>query len=280
MLGWCEKDLAASKATWKIVFTHIPAYDLGSHGSRWGHRDYLPIFRKHGVDLVLAGHTHSYQRFRPLFTKGVNESHPTTYVTTAGGGAPLHALVRDSALAAGAAEYHYMVFSVDDGRLTARAISSEGRQLDRFEIVKKDGKLDAAYLKSAIPEDDFDAVRKLVRPCLRGITMPREIRAGGAVKARFKLAAGEKAARYIVAIDPRASRNYELPEVSGNIPAGGAADVALSIKLKEAAPYRDGKAPLPPLMIECVVEIDGWRTGMLTMVREEKAAAPQPEDGD
>jgi len=274
MLGWCEQDLAASKATWKIVFTHLPAYDVGSHGTRWGQGNYLPVFRKHGVDLTFAAHTHSYQRFRPMFTRGVNEAHPITHLVTAGGGAPLHALARDSALAAGSAEHHYLAISVDAGRLAARTFSANGRQIDSFEIVKKDGTLSTDYLKSAMAEDGFDAVRAAVRPYLRGLAMPREVRAGGAVKVQFKLGTGEKAARYTVAIDPRAARHYELPDVSGEIPAGVAADVVLSVRLKQPDPYRDGKAPLPPLMIECLVEIDSWRTGMLTSIYEAQAAAP------
>jgi hypothetical protein len=272
MVGWCERDLAASKAAWKIVFTHIPPYDLGSHGTRWGHADYLPLFRKHGVDLVFSAHTHGYQRLRPMFAKGVNENHPITHIVTAGGGAPLHALARDSALAAGRVEHHFLAVTVDRARLAARTINDAGKEIDAFEIVKKDGQLDPAYLKSAIPEDDFDAVRKLVRPYLRAIAMPREVRAGGAVKAEFKLGAGDKAAKYTVTMDPRAATYYELPEVSGTIPADGTADVALSIKLRDPAPYRDGKAPLPPLTIEVGVEIDGWRTGLLTAVGEAPAA--------
>jgi 3',5'-cyclic AMP phosphodiesterase CpdA len=62
MLEWCEKDLAGSKATWKIVFYHEPSYDLGSYYSKWGRRDAVPLFRKHQVDLVLQGHDHTYAR--------------------------------------------------------------------------------------------------------------------------------------------------------------------------------------------------------------------------
>ncbi|HOX05079.1 MAG TPA: metallophosphoesterase family protein [Planctomycetota bacterium] len=274
MLEWCERDLAASRATWKIVFGHISAYDVGSHSTRWGRADYLPVFRKHGVDLVFSAHTHGYQRFRPVFTKGVNEARPITYIVTAGGGAPFHALTRDSALAVGKVEHHFLALTVDGNRLAARAISAAGKEIDAFEIVKKDGVPGAEWLKAAIPEDDFDAVRKVVRPYLRGIALPRDVRAGGAVKTEFKLGAGEKAAKYTVTIDPRAAANWELPEVSGAIPAGGTADVSLSVRLRDPAPYRDGQKPLPPLMIEVGVEIDGWRTGMLTSLREASPVAP------
>ena len=273
MLGWCGRDLAGSKARWKIAFYHLPSYDVGSHGTRWGLKNYLPIFRKHGLDLVFSGHTHSYQRFKPLFTRGENEAHPITHVVAAGGGAPLHAVAQqDSFLAASAESHHYLVVTVDAERLAAKTFAPDGRELDSFELVKKDGALAPEVLKAAVAEDDFDVIRKLIRPYLRDLKLEGPVRAGQAGKVRFKLGAGEKAAKFTVAIESRAERHYRMPAVSGEIPAGGAAEVELAPQLREAAPYRDGKEPLPPLMIECTVDIGGWRTGLLAMVREAGAA--------
>jgi predicted phosphodiesterase len=277
MLGWCERDLAGSRARWKIVFYHLPSYDVGSHGTRWGLKNYLPAFRKHGVDLVLGGHTHSYQRFKPMFTKGENEAHPITHVITAGGGAPLHAVAPDSFLAASAESHHYLVVTVDAERLAAKAFSPEGRELDSFELVKKDGALAPEVLKAAVAEDDFDLVRKLVRPYLRDVRLEGEVRAGAAGKVRFKLGAGEKAGKFTVAIESRAERLYRMAAVSGDFPAGGAADVELAPQLRDAAPYRDAKVPLPPLMIECTLDIGGWRTGLLVQVRVTAEAPPAGE---
>jgi hypothetical protein len=65
--AWLEKELAASGADWKICFFHHPLYSSGErHGSADLQRDQLePIFRKHGVDLVLSGHEHFYERIKP-----------------------------------------------------------------------------------------------------------------------------------------------------------------------------------------------------------------------
>lgn len=156
MVAWCRKDLAASDATWKIVFYHHPSYDVGRHRSRWGHGDLLPIFREHGVDLVLCGHSHSYQRFVPLYESGVNEAHPIVHVVTAGGGAPLYEIERHPYLAAGGLDYHYLVVRVDGPRLSARALTAEGRLLDAFALVKKDGELTEASRRGARPESGFD----------------------------------------------------------------------------------------------------------------------------
>jgi predicted MPP superfamily phosphohydrolase len=64
---WLEKELAASKNPWKIVFFHHPLYSSGSrHGSDIKLRQVLePLFLKYGVSLVLTGHDHFYERIKP-----------------------------------------------------------------------------------------------------------------------------------------------------------------------------------------------------------------------
>jgi hypothetical protein len=66
-LDWLEKELAASGSEWKIMFFHHPLYSSGeTHGSAELQRDLLePIFVKHGVNLVLTGHEHFYERIKP-----------------------------------------------------------------------------------------------------------------------------------------------------------------------------------------------------------------------
>jgi len=67
-LDWLERDLEASEAAWTIAFVHIAPYATGEHNSDRVERhinvraNALPILERHGVDLVLAGHSHCYQR--------------------------------------------------------------------------------------------------------------------------------------------------------------------------------------------------------------------------
>lgn len=157
MVDWCERDLAASTSTWKIVYYHHPSYDLGSHRSAWGRANILPVLRKHKVDLVLTGHTHGYQRFRPMFTRGENGKNPITHIVTAGGGAPLYGDVpANTYLAKSANEFHYTLVTVDGARISVSAISSGGRTLDSFSYTKKDGVVESDWISRALPEDDFD----------------------------------------------------------------------------------------------------------------------------
>ncbi len=68
MLTWLASDLAANTRTWLIAFWHHPPYSKGNHDSDFEqeHIDMrenaLPILERHGVDLVLGGHSHVYER--------------------------------------------------------------------------------------------------------------------------------------------------------------------------------------------------------------------------
>lgn len=74
MKDWLRDDLAANSLPWVIVYFHQPPYSKGSHDSDafWElimidmREDFNPIFEQYGVDLVLGGHSHVYERFYPL----------------------------------------------------------------------------------------------------------------------------------------------------------------------------------------------------------------------
>jgi Calcineurin-like phosphoesterase len=71
-LVWFDKELKASGSEWKIVFFHHPIYSSGeAHGSNVELRTLIePVMVRYGVDVVLAGHEHFYERIKPQ--KGIN----------------------------------------------------------------------------------------------------------------------------------------------------------------------------------------------------------------
>ena len=68
MLTWLEDDLQSTDRKWVIAYWHHPPYTKGSHDSDNESRliamreKVLPILEDYDVDLVLSGHSHSYER--------------------------------------------------------------------------------------------------------------------------------------------------------------------------------------------------------------------------
>jgi hypothetical protein len=68
MMTWLANDLAATTNLWIIAFWHHPPYSKGGHDSDIDQRETdmrenaVPILEAYGADLVLCGHSHSYER--------------------------------------------------------------------------------------------------------------------------------------------------------------------------------------------------------------------------
>jgi Calcineurin-like phosphoesterase/Purple acid Phosphatase, N-terminal domain len=68
MAAWLRLDLASTTATWIIAIFHHAPYTKGSHDSDSESQliqmreRFVPILEAGGVDLVLSGHSHSYER--------------------------------------------------------------------------------------------------------------------------------------------------------------------------------------------------------------------------
>jgi predicted phosphodiesterase len=125
-LDWLGKELAASGSDWKIVFFHHPLYSSGeTHGSDDELRLQLePLFLKHGVDVVFAGHEHFYERLKPQ--KGIY------YFISGGAGKLRKGDVSKTNLTAKAYDtgYHFMLIELGKSGLNFQAINQDGKVID------------------------------------------------------------------------------------------------------------------------------------------------------
>ncbi len=164
---FAQRDLQNSRAPWKIVFLHVPMFNVGGHGSTWGHDAYLPLFHETQVDLVLGGHSHLYERFRPVMPRTPGASWPIVHITSGGGGANLYPVYDHPALASRASTNHFIVFEATADRLKGRACLTTGKTLDRFELRKDDGRYPAGWTAQAYSEEWLRTYFEAV-PTLRG----------------------------------------------------------------------------------------------------------------
>lgn len=69
---WLRADLAAHPTVCTLAYWHKPRWSSGDHGSGAS----APLFQAvydYGVDIVLSGHDHDYERFAPQSPQGVLE---------------------------------------------------------------------------------------------------------------------------------------------------------------------------------------------------------------
>jgi 3',5'-cyclic AMP phosphodiesterase CpdA len=125
-LDWLGKELAASGSDWKIAFFHHPLYSSGAtHGSADLQRGLLePLFLKHGVDVVITGHEHFYERIKPQ--QGV------TYFIVGSSAKLRRGDLRKSGLTASGndSDYAFMLVEIDGDDMYFQAISDKAVTLD------------------------------------------------------------------------------------------------------------------------------------------------------
>jgi 3',5'-cyclic AMP phosphodiesterase CpdA len=125
-LDWLDKELAASGSDWKIAFFHHPLYSSGgTHGSADLQRELLePIFLKHGVNVVFAGHEHFYERLKPQ--KGI------AYFTIGSSAKLRPGDLKKTAMTAygNDRDYAFMLAEIDGDEMYFQVINNKGITLD------------------------------------------------------------------------------------------------------------------------------------------------------
>jgi predicted phosphodiesterase len=250
------QDAAASRAPWKFVSYHIPSINFGGHISVWQQSRALRAFSEAGIDFVVAGHSHQYERFRPIALSGKGSC--VTYITAGGGGAPLAPVEPNPCHAYAAAVYHFCLFHIRGGHLTMDTIDAEGRTIDHLDITKTDGRPDESYRSKAIPVGSI----LLCRSLCAGVngTLSRQPEKGQPSTVSFDVAVpplpGGVTLTFALRGDGQA---YRLPPPATTTvsAAGGRVHVKLAATPRVAVQRPKGKPIEPALWIDCHYALEG-----------------------
>ena len=124
-LRFLYRTLQETASEWVVVSLHHPPFSAGYHGSDLVMQDvFVPVFETYGVDLVLSGHEHDYQRSHPI--NGI------TYVISGAGG-KLRPTDTLPFTAFSASVPHFLIITIKSDSLIADVVSKEG-VIDRFEL--------------------------------------------------------------------------------------------------------------------------------------------------
>ena len=132
---WLEGVLAGNPNPWSIVLIHQPVYSpRGREASNAIKAALQPVIERHGVDLVLQGHDHTYGR---RSGDGRGQALPQYVVTVSG---PKQYRLSDEAkrtMDPTAEDTQlFQVLRIDGQRLRYQARTATGRLYDDFEIVR------------------------------------------------------------------------------------------------------------------------------------------------
>ena len=175
MAKWLKKDLQANTKPWTIVVFHTPPYSDGSHKSdsdsnsggrmKYMRENFVPIFDEFGVDLVLSGHSHGYERSKLMInhlgksdsfdiTKNVLQDNKscytkplertkdsgTIYLVTGSSSKLDHATLKHPAMPFSFQKLGSVILEVTPSTLSSKFLTIDGIIADEFMITKNNTK--------------------------------------------------------------------------------------------------------------------------------------------
>lgn len=178
MLTWLQADLASNTSDWTIAYWHHPPYTKGSHDSdnlkdsagRMAdmRQNALPILEAAGVDLVLTGHSHSYERSMLIDRHyGLSTTLSNDMILDATSGDP-----------AGTGSYH---------KLSARSAAHEGAV---YSVVGCSGKISGGELNHPAMQVSINSLGSMVLDIEGPVLFARFLDDSGQVLDQFSITKG------------------------------------------------------------------------------------------
>ena len=173
-LKFLQSDLLRTKANknidWTIVFFHRPFYSANAADITNMRRTYQPLFDKLGVDLVLQGHSHNYQRSYPLSYNDVTPSEPiisdkeqfqyhdpvgTIFLIVGTGGESVKSLNKKSFLVSTYEGYGCINVEIKGKSMNVEYYSDTNNAIDKFSITKNENNPKSGDLRTETQLIDY-----------------------------------------------------------------------------------------------------------------------------
>ena len=127
------------------MYLHYPPYSYGTSLSTAAQNQLCPLFDQYGVDLVISGHRHVYERMKSINNKVAVQNGPNYTATPAGTVYLIAGSSGANAMGAGttsytaysnATLYDFGILDVSSATLSYRAIHENGTVFDTWSITK------------------------------------------------------------------------------------------------------------------------------------------------
>jgi hypothetical protein len=92
--NWLQEDLSNNNAACTIAYFHHPLFNVGPEGEATRMSDIWALLAQYGVDIVMTGHDHNYQRWHPLNGQGMQDPNGMTEFVIGTGGHGIQDFVR------------------------------------------------------------------------------------------------------------------------------------------------------------------------------------------
>ena len=188
---WVKQDLEANTRPWVIAYWHHPPYTMGSHNSDTEgelismRQNFIRILERMGVDLIICGHSHNYERSYLLkgyygneasfnaathtlssssakydgsanscpYTTVDGQNHGTVYVVAGSAGASggVQSGYPHNALPFSFNDGGTLYFEIEDNRLDAKFIRRTGVISDQFSLMKNVNKTTNISIEPGTP---------------------------------------------------------------------------------------------------------------------------------
>ncbi len=199
-------------ATWTFVYAHHPPwteYWTNYYGDYGVEQNLVPLFEEYEVDMVMNGHTHSYER---------GEKNHVHYLVSGGGGGALDEYFVDyDHVTFSAGVFHFTRIDVQGDQLRVTAVDEFGGQVDQFLVNKR---VNVGFQNEAMmrPPDRFELGAVFPNPAADRVTFTYRLAEAARVEVGLFDIAGREVDRLIERT--QIPDTYEVSYDASHLPAG------------------------------------------------------------